>query len=138
MVICMIENRKFRICLSKLRDCPQSDDYIVVGIESEKGFGTWDTHMLQLLDLITTHIVGRARPMHWVEIVPVGIRDKTLTIVRVQSAPPDELFFIDGQAPVREGNRTVILKGADLEQYKETRRVKYVSSPSDGTAGGRR
>ncbi len=125
VVVGLLEKSRFKSSLDKLTEFPGGEEYVAIGIEIEKGFRDWDTYQRQLTDLIKSHVRGRLNPMHWIEIKPVEIGSRTLAVLQIEHPPPDELFDIDNQIPVREGNRTISLDVSKIDEYKEIRRKKY-------------
>ena len=129
VVIGLLEKDRYKSIADKLVTFPQSSKYLAVGIEIEKDYKNWDKLQLRLTDLITKHIKGKKKAMSWIQIRPLSIENKTLAIISVQPPPPDTLFFLNGEVFIRESNRTISVAPENLDDYKETRKLRYLRGP---------
>jgi|GEM_PF-2365868 len=98
--------------------CPQIGDYSVVGVERDYGYKNWDWYELKLRDLINERISKEAGAL--ITINALLIQGHTLAIVEIKRDLGNWHYLDGDQFYVRTGNQTLVLKGREMDNYKET------------------
>ena len=96
--------------------CPQHGPYTVIGIENDYNFRERDQYELQIRDLVKDHItpdVESSIDMEWIQE-----EERTLVIITTTRDPNRWCYLDNERFYVRIGNRTRLLTGREMDDYK--------------------
>jgi len=116
ILIGVLEKSRFEDALDdKLADCPLYRDKIILGLSNEYGKSGWDGFQQQLLSLIEAHIGGDVIDTELVRFDKKEYEDNDLCHLTV--SPAESKQYLGDQFFKRRGNKTVKLKGQQIDNY---------------------
>jgi len=116
LIIGLLENNKFP---NQSKFPILNNIYSLVGIDLEYKENNWDGYQLRLRQFIENHIYPH--PFNYLKINKISLNQKDLCIISIGpfEKSPDHWFYLDDDFYIRDGNRTLKLKGLKADNYKK-------------------
>lgn len=126
LVIGILEENRFGkdVINEKFVGYPIVQKKIIFGIDKEMGEGGWDAFKLKVGDLIESRITPDVLKSRLIEIKKNDYKGKTLCIIDVRKSG-FKCFLKEGKDkkfPIRTGNKTLILRADEIDQYWQNRK----------------
>lgn len=123
LIIGIIEKAKFPEIESEGEySFPDFGDYYLIGIEEEYGTDikeNCDKYELKIRDFLDEHLDQAFYDLNFYRLM-----EKTLCHIRIHPLSKKQYCYVDGEKfCIREGNRSIELKGAKIDTYKQRREI---------------